>query len=249
MCRGKCIRFDSDNKKHGLAQSIMDGDKSTPLSTKIMSLLRERGAMKAKDIARALDADPTAVNQALYGPLEDQIARDADYSWSALVRDEGWIGAHPLKPAIKLLPSIVESVPECPDCGKSMRLKTARVGPNPGNQFWGCSAYPNGIGTRQFGSEPRSADSTEAAYKASALAGSVDWRESKGRTHWSVEYVPVGANSSLFATATEANPMATRLLAQTFLMRSRRRAGEAVDQPSAGLLAVAEKILLRGRLP
>lgn len=34
------------------------------------------------------------------------------------------------------------SAPACPQCGKMMVLRTARRGANPGNRFWGCSAYP-----------------------------------------------------------------------------------------------------------
>jgi restriction system protein len=30
----------------------------------------------------------------------------------------------------------------CPRCGSQMVLRTARQGPNAGNQFWGCSEYP-----------------------------------------------------------------------------------------------------------
>jgi hypothetical protein len=30
----------------------------------------------------------------------------------------------------------------CPKCGSSMVLRTARRGASAGNQFWGCSAYP-----------------------------------------------------------------------------------------------------------
>ncbi len=32
--------------------------------------------------------------------------------------------------------------PSCPQCGKPMVLRTARTGRNSGQQFWGCSAYP-----------------------------------------------------------------------------------------------------------
>ena len=38
--------------------------------------------------------------------------------------------------------------PDCPRCGKSMALRTARRGPNAGQSFWGCSAYPDCTGTR-----------------------------------------------------------------------------------------------------
>jgi len=51
--------------------------------------------------------------------------------------------------------------PACPRCGKPMRLRTARQGPRAGQQFWGCSAYPDCKGTRPLQPDPpeRSASS------------------------------------------------------------------------------------------
>jgi len=40
--------------------------------------------------------------------------------------------------------------PECPRCGKPMVRRTARVGANAGQSFWGCSAYPDCTGTRSI---------------------------------------------------------------------------------------------------
>ena len=40
------------------------------------------------------------------------------------------------------------SSPTCPRCGKPMALRTARKGPNAGQSFWGCTAYPDCTGTR-----------------------------------------------------------------------------------------------------
>ncbi|MDP2153869.1 MAG: restriction endonuclease [Methylotenera sp.] len=37
---------------------------------------------------------------------------------------------------------------ECPLCGSAMVKRTARKGANAGNEFWGCSAYPECRGTR-----------------------------------------------------------------------------------------------------
>ena len=34
-------------------------------------------------------------------------------------------------------------IPQCPQCGKPMVLRTAKTGANAGKQFWGCSAYPD----------------------------------------------------------------------------------------------------------
>lgn len=47
-----------------------------------------------------------------------------------------------------LPPPPKEPAPACPQCGKTMRLRTARQGSNSGSQFWGCSGYPECRGTR-----------------------------------------------------------------------------------------------------
>ncbi|MDZ8118732.1 nuclease-related domain-containing protein [Pontiella agarivorans] len=33
--------------------------------------------------------------------------------------------------------------PVCPRCGKTLKLRTARKGPNVGQTFWGCSGFPS----------------------------------------------------------------------------------------------------------
>ena len=40
--------------------------------------------------------------------------------------------------------------PACPKCTKPMRLRTAKKGPTEGNQFWGCSGYPDCKGTLKY---------------------------------------------------------------------------------------------------
>ncbi len=35
-----------------------------------------------------------------------------------------------------------DRIPACPQCGKPMVLRTAKSGKNAGQQFWGCSGYP-----------------------------------------------------------------------------------------------------------
>lgn len=42
------------------------------------------------------------------------------------------------------------SNPRCPRCGRNMVVRTARKGANPGDQFWGCSGFPNCRATRQI---------------------------------------------------------------------------------------------------
>lgn len=36
-----------------------------------------------------------------------------------------------------------DRIPACPQCGKPTVLRTAKTGKNAGQQFWGCSAYPD----------------------------------------------------------------------------------------------------------
>lgn len=36
--------------------------------------------------------------------------------------------------------------PSCPSCGRKMVVRTTKKGKNYGNQFWGCSAFPNCYG-------------------------------------------------------------------------------------------------------
>src|SRR4030042_1834304 len=42
----------------------------------------------------------------------------------------------------KKIPSETTSRGVCPKCGGEMVLRTAKKGPNPGQNFWGCSNYP-----------------------------------------------------------------------------------------------------------
>ena len=37
-------------------------------------------------------------------------------------------------------------IPACPDCGATMALRSGKFG-----SFWGCSMYPNCMGTKQLG--------------------------------------------------------------------------------------------------
>lgn len=57
--------------------------------------------------------------------------------------------AEPVRPAF-VAPAIhvMPAVPECPMCGVTMALRTAKKGSQAGSQFWGCTKYPSCRGTR-----------------------------------------------------------------------------------------------------
>lgn len=46
--------------------------------------------------------------------------------------------------------------PTCPCCGKPMRQRTARQGAHAGQNFWGCSSYPDCKGTRPIDQSDKS---------------------------------------------------------------------------------------------
>jgi len=48
-------------------------------------------------------------------------------------------------------------MPACPKCGRSMVRRTARQGPNTGDEFWGCPAFPRCRGNRPISNEDNAA--------------------------------------------------------------------------------------------
>ena len=57
---------------------------------------------------------------------------------------------HPADAPNKLAQASESQTPTCPTCSKPMILRTSRRGANAGNQFWGCSGYPDCKGTRKL---------------------------------------------------------------------------------------------------
>jgi len=47
-------------------------------------------------------------------------------------------------------PNHSDPIPQCPQCGAQMALRTAKTGKNAGQQFWGCTQYPDCKGTIQL---------------------------------------------------------------------------------------------------
>lgn len=52
------------------------------IASRIVELLTNNPALKAKDIADRLRADRSEVNSALYGPLKGQVTRNDSFAWS-----------------------------------------------------------------------------------------------------------------------------------------------------------------------
>jgi len=138
-----------------------------------------------------------------------------------------------------------------------MVLRTARRGPNSGNQFWGCAAYPRCKGTLPYdGAESVHAvplDSTQAApdepLGSHGEFGSVLWDESRARPGWISEYVSVGSLPGLAFAYDAKLPQTTRaLLAQTLVL-SRHQATDRPPEKEQLCYRLLRKLLVRGYLP
>jgi restriction system protein len=55
---------------------------------------------------------------------------------------------NPARRADRVAPDTTPQRPECPSCGETMVLRRAKTGTNAGQEFWGCSAFPQCRGTR-----------------------------------------------------------------------------------------------------
>ncbi len=57
------------------------------------------------------------------------------------------VTASPTVAPARAVPVVSPTAPVCAKCGAAMVLRTAKKGPNPGEQFWGCANYPRCRGT------------------------------------------------------------------------------------------------------
>lgn len=86
------------------------------------------------------------INQANYlldqqiAALELQFVQDGGYSEQLAAARLAERQRKKIDPTDRTDPS--DHIPDCPQCSKPMVLRTAKTGKNAGNQFWGCSGYP-----------------------------------------------------------------------------------------------------------
>lgn len=72
--------------------------------------------------------------------LEEAFVKDGGYSEQLAAQRLAERTRQKNNPADSAKPS--DPIPDCPQCGKPMVLRTARSGHNAGHSFWGCSGYP-----------------------------------------------------------------------------------------------------------
>jgi ATP-dependent DNA helicase RecQ len=239
---------------------------SNSLDSKIVDLLSSGQPLKAKDIAHRLGVESKTVNSRLYSSLSERVIKDNKFRWSLIQQTKSNGQGSRNDPSVEGQKNKEGEgdAPSCPSCSKTMRLRMARVGPNKGKQFWGCSDYPRCKDTlplenhdREGGSgahgksdeNSKAATDRREAESPSQFTAPVEWREGKLRTNWISEYLTVGAVPSLLTSVSGEDENVAKLLSQTLLLRNRNKPTKAPGGSVEALLSVAEKILLRGDLP
>lgn len=126
--------------KHDIAPGLPPGEQGKVRLTGLAGL----SAFVAKaDPELAANAMLCAVNQASY-LLKRQLE-----SQSREFKEKGGFTERLYATRVKARAGQTNS-PPCPECGKPMHRRTARQGPRTGQEFWGCSGYPDCKGTLQI---------------------------------------------------------------------------------------------------
>lgn len=153
--------------------------------------------------------------------------------------------------------------PSCPQCDANMILRTARRGPNAGNQFWGCSDYPRCKGTRDYLDEHSNTltekqthtnigeNSLPTQHKQkrsnTIQASPVSWSEAFRRESWIAEYDSIGSIPlPLIRSNAQITPDLLRTLSQTLFLTTRERSRINSDDDQSAIGAVLLKLLRRG---
>lgn len=158
------------------------------------------------------------------------------------------------EPYMSTSSSVVNTAPECPQCGMPMKMRTARRGPRAGGQFWGCVQYPRCRGTRDI-SENIEAKRNENVKENPAESDSnlkkfpVRWDERHERANFISAYEPVGSIPGVFRDSLIGASEVETALGQCLLLR--RESSDKNKVPDYIHLAsrLLIKILQRGKAP
>ena len=139
-----------------------------------------------------------------------------------------------------------------------MRVRTARHGPNAGNQFWGCSRFPDCRGTRRLrettptdlpGRDPELSDTLDDGVRSANTPIPVEWTDVASRKRYECEYVPIGSYPGLFDPTRREDATIAKSLTDTVILRSRSSRRVPIDETTRFIAALFVKLLQRGRLP
>jgi four helix bundle suffix protein len=109
-----------DHQRYGLYANWLDHDNPGIRANALICLINQANYLLDKQIAA----------------LETQFIKEGGYS-------EQLAAARLAERNRRKQDDRSEAIPNCPECGKVMVLRTAQKGTRAGKQFWGCSNYPD----------------------------------------------------------------------------------------------------------
>ena len=141
------------------------------------------------------------------------------------------------------MPQMSDVIPLCPKCSSTMVLRTARKGPNTGNQFWGCGSFPKCKATVPLEVFD---ETSESLNEDKSLVGrKVAWSDSlTRRPGWISRYSTGGGRLRSLATASPSN--ATNAI---WIAREDLPSFSPADSETKRVVGVVRKIIQRGAKP
>lgn len=131
-----------------------------------------------------------------------------------------------------------------------MVLRVARQGANAGNQFWGCSEFPNCKGTVNIGdSANRQSAESPAPKKNSKTLFPVEWTFSAPHPHFEAEHITIGSLAGILPDPIKTNGVIRQILSQSVILMCRDQT-ETTTLPDAQFSSeLIVKTLQRGEAP
>ncbi len=143
----------------------------------------------------------------------------------------------------------IEEEPQCPVCGKSMKLRTARRGANAGGQFWGCSSYPRCKGTLSIESQPGDEVERNTEHQQQEHLP-IEWRENFTREGWIAHYENIGSIPSFLESIRNTlSADSLKLLTQTAIYRRQNDTNVSIPSEWRFIAQTIKKLLQRGNAP
>jgi ATP-dependent DNA helicase RecQ len=144
--------------------------------------------------------------------------------------------------------------PNCPLCGSSMVLRTARRGKNAGGQFWGCSGFPICKGIISVddldGSTPGEIAAPTIAQSSNLTSiEPIHWRDALPRGGYYSEYLSIGAVPSFAIEHRALETTSVRRAASQALLLSKRTELREVSEEQKSVSSIIQKLLTRGLMP
>ncbi len=146
--------------------------------------------------------------------------------------------------SIQLMSKII-----CRKCGSAMVLRTAASGRFAGQQFWGCSTYPNCSNIMSIKDVNVQSSRPSPTARPVSEPVQIGWRESFTRDHYDPGFFTLGAKPAFLSSFELGGEAVVKYGLSQTMMLSRRPSGIVATSYARQLSGIIQKLLTRGSLP